>query len=99
MKEKGLRIFKTLGVYTLALVIPALLVLATVQSREYVKIESEVAALEQKQNELIESNKNFVTNISVLASSERIENYAVEELGMRKADSSEIVRVAIEGKR
>jgi cell division protein FtsL len=47
---------------------------------------------------LIESNKALVTDISVLSSSERIEKIAVEELGMRKATSDEIVRVSIKGK-
>jgi cell division protein FtsL len=69
-----------------------------VQSQQYMNIEKEVAELEQVQKDLIESNKALVTDISVLSSSERIEKIAVEELGMRKATSDEIVRVSIKGK-
>ena len=68
------------------------------QSRQYMNIEKEVAELEIVQKDLIEKNKALVTDISVLSSSERIEKIAVEELGMRKATSDEIVRVSIKGK-
>ena len=69
-----------------------------VQSQQYMNIEKEVAELERVQKDLIESNKALVTDISVLSSSERIEKIAVEQLGMRKATSDEIVRVSIKGK-
>ena len=43
----------------------------------------------------MESNKRMVTGISILANPERIEFLAVETLGMRQADSDEIVRVQV----
>ena len=98
MKNKKSGFVKRLGIYLLALSIPFFLVFAMVQSQQYMNIEKEVAELEQVQKDLIESNKALVTDISVLSSSERIEKIAVEELGMRKATSDEIVRVSIKGK-
>jgi len=96
-KSKFLKIAGTVCTYLLALTIPVFLVMAVMQSRHYSEIESDVVALNEKQAELIESNKTYVTDISVLASSERIERVALEELGMRKADTNEIVRISIEG--
>ena len=158
MKNKKSGFVKRLGIYLLALSIPFFLVVAMVQSQQYMNIEKEVAErnskiqqsenraqqienraqqkeqqvnqkqkeldrkntevdairenlekqltlvdakqveLEQVQKDLIESNKALVTDISVLSSSERIEKIAVEQLGMRKATSDEIVRVSIKGK-
>ena len=98
MKNKKTGFVKRLGGYLLALSIPFFLVIAMVQSQQYMNIEKEVAELEQVQKDLIESNKALVTDISVLSSSERIEKIAVEQLGMRKATSDEIVRVSIKGK-
>ena len=98
MKNKKAGFVKRLGIYLLALSIPFFLVFAMVQSQQYMNIEKEVAELEQVQKDLIESNKALVTDISVLSSSERIEKIAVEQLGMRKATSDEIVRVSIKGK-
>ena len=98
MKNKKSGFVKRLGIYLLALSIPFFLVFAMVQSQQYMNIEKEVAELEQVQKDLIESNKALVTDISVLSSSERIEKIAVEQLGMRKATSDEIVRVSIKGK-
>ena len=98
MKNKKAGFVKRLGIYLLAFSIPFFLVIAMVQSQQYMNIEKEVAELEQVQKDLIESNKALVTDISVLSSSERIEKIAVEQLGMRKATSDEIVRVSIKGK-
>ena len=99
MTGRGKKFWQKLGVYVIALTIPVFLGLAAVQSRHYSQIEKEITELEEKQNDLIEENKTYVTDISVLGSSERIEKVATEELGMRKADADEIVRVSVEGKK
>ena len=80
---------------TLALSIPALLAIDSMQARKYTKLEQEVASLERKQKDLVEQNKKLITSISILSSSDRIEKIAVETLGMRKAASSEIVRIEV----
>ncbi len=76
-----------------AVLVPALFALNAMQAARYMKIQNEVKALEQKQVELVEENKRLITDISLLSSGERIGKIAEEELGMRKAESEEIVRV------
>ncbi len=76
-----------------ALSVPALLVLDGVHARKYTDLEKQVEDLERKQQELIEQNKKLITDISLLSSSDRIEQLAQEELGMRQAKTDEIVRV------
>jgi cell division protein FtsL len=87
------RIVYGIVLFFLALAIPGLLAVDGVQGRRFAALEKEVARLETKQMELIESNRKLITGISVLSSSDRIEKIAEEELGMRKAQSSEIVRI------
>lgn len=79
--------------------IPALLILYALQAKRYTDLEKNIKELEQKQIQLIEDNKKIVSEISVLSSSDRIEQYAVEELGMHKAESEDIVRVEMTGER
>ncbi|MBO7122903.1 MAG: cell division protein FtsL [Treponema sp.] len=76
-----------------AILVPLLFALNAMQAARYMKVQSEVKALEQKQVELVEENKRLITDISLLSSGERIGKIAEEELGMRKAESEEIVRV------
>ncbi len=88
---------KNLLLIFLALCIPALLILSGVQASRYSKLENEIRELENQQTELIEKNSQLISEISVLSSSERIEEIAVEKLGMKKAKSDEIVRVEVKG--
>ncbi len=76
-----------------AVLVPLLFALNAIQAARYLKVQSEVKSLERKQVELIEENKRLITDISLLSSGERIGKIAEEELGMRKAESEEIVRV------
>ena len=84
---------RTLSSCALALAIPALLFLNGVQSRKFRALKGEVVELEKKQQRLVEENKKLITEISVLSSSDRIESIAENDLGMRRAQSDEIVRV------
>ena len=76
-----------------AALVPLLFALNAMQAARYMKVQNEVKTLEQKQVELVEENKRLITDISLLSSGERIGKIAEEELGMRKAESEEIVRV------
>ncbi|MBQ6029061.1 MAG: cell division protein FtsL [Treponema sp.] len=76
-----------------AVLVPLLFALNAMQAARYMKVQNEVKALEQKQVELVEENKRLITDISLLSSGERIGKIAEDELGMRKAESEEIVRV------
>jgi cell division protein FtsL len=82
-------------VFMLALSIPALLALDSMESRRYNSLNSSVTSLEKQQSNLIETNKHLITDIGLLSSSARIEKIAVEKLGMHKAASDEIVRIDI----
>ena len=93
MKKNLSELFRTLFVCFLALSIPVLLIIDGMHARKYTDLERQVEELEKKQQQLIEENKKLITDISLLSSSERIEGLARGELGMREAESEEIVRV------
>lgn len=97
MKTKPKEIRRTLAVCLVAAAIPALLIVNGIQARRFANLSDEVDRLERRQEELIEENKKIVTDISLLSSTERIEKIAEEELGMHKAESSDIVRVEMKG--
>ena len=85
--------WKRLLVIFCAVLVPLLFALNAIQADRYMKAQDEIKALEQKQVELVAENKRLITDISLLSSGERIGKIAEEELGMRKAESEEIVRV------
>lgn len=97
MNKKIRRFFRIVFFCILALGIPGLLVLTGIQSSKYRTLQKEVMELERKQENLIEENKKLITDISLLSSSDRIEKIAEEDLGMRQAESEEIVRVGVPG--
>lgn len=97
MNKKLRAFFRNLFLCLLALSIPGLLVLNGIQSSKYRTLKKEVEDLERKQESLIEENKKLITDISLLSSSDRIEKIAEEDLGMRQAESEEIVRVGVPG--
>ncbi len=86
-------IIRNLFLFLLALGIPFLLILNGMQSRKSRALKEELINLEKRQENLIEENKKLITEISVLSSSDRIESIAENDLGMRKAETEEIVRV------
>lgn len=94
---KKIKSVSDIFVVLLALCIPALLILTGIQTHRYSVLEKQVNQLNASQYEIIEKSKRLVSDISVLANSDRIEKIASEELGMRKAESEEIVRVEIKG--
>ena len=81
------------------LTIPLVLCLYAAQARRYTVLTSEIRELEKKQEKLIEENKKLVSDIAVLSSADRIEKIAVEELGMHKAETEDIVRVEMTGEK
>jgi cell division protein FtsL len=83
------------SIYFIALLIPSFLCLDSMQSLKYVSIQREIRELEKTEAKLIEKNKTLIADISSLSSTSRIEAIAVNELAMRKATSSEIMRVEV----
>ncbi len=95
MKKRIRNFIKNFFFCLVALGIPGLLILNGIQSSKYRTLQKEVVDLERKQEALIEENKKLITDISLLSSSDRIEKIAEEDLGMRQAESEEIVRVDV----
>ena len=94
--KKGFEVFL---VIIFAISIPALLCLHAFQAKRYTDLTKEIKELESKQERLIEDNKKLVGEISILSSAERIEQIAVDELGMHKAESDDIIRVEMTGEK
>ena len=99
VKGKIKDFFKVFFICIFALSIPVMLGLYAVQAKKYTDLSKEVIELENKQEKLIEENKKLVSDISQLSSAERIEKIAVEELGMHKAETEDIVRVEMTGEK
>jgi len=97
MKDKTVRFWKNFLCCVLAVIIPLLMVAYALQAKRFNDLTKEIATLEKKQEKLIEENKKLVSDISLLTSARRIEKIAVEELGMHKAESDDIVRVEMTG--
>ena len=82
----------------LAFVVPLLLVAGLFQSHRFRTLKTEVDDLDNRQYSIIDGNRRLVGEISLLAGSDRIEETAVEEYGMQKAESEDIVRVRVGSK-
>ena len=82
--------------FILTISIPCLFFFTVKQSQVYNALEREVNAYNDEQNRLIAENKRKISAISILSKPQRIEKIAVEELGMHKADSSQIIRISLD---
>ena len=82
--------------FILTVSIPCLFFFTVKQSQVYNALEREVNAYNDEQNRLIAENKRKISAISILSKPQRIEKIAVEELGMHKADSSQIIRISLD---
>ena len=87
---------KQLLALILTVSIPCLFFFTVKQSQVYNILEREVNAYNDEQNRLIAENKRKISAISILSKPQRIEKIAVEELDMHKADSSQIIRIALD---
>ncbi|MBQ1833304.1 MAG: cell division protein FtsL [Treponema sp.] len=99
MSGKAGFIIKIVLLCIAALLIPGMLIVDAVQARKYTALREQVLELEEKQAEIIEENKKLITDISILSSADRIEQIAKDTLGMRKAETDEIIRVEIKDAR
>jgi cell division protein FtsL len=82
--------------YFMALSISLSLGAAVWQSARYAALKREAQALVERQEEWIENNKRLITDIAVLSSSARIEDFAREKLGLEKKEPEEVLQVIIE---
>ena len=87
------------ALYILSLTLPLFLGISVVQARHYADLQREVRRLEVVQEEWIESNKRLIAGIGLFSSAERIEQIAVEELGLSKKQPEDILQIRIENAR
>jgi len=86
--------------YSMVITIPLLLGLIVWQSARYRNLNDEIKRLEKAQTELVESNKRLIADIEEYSSPERIENIALNQLGLQKIRPEHLLQVKIvEGKR
>jgi cell division protein FtsL len=82
--------------YVMALSIPLSLGIAVWQSSCYATLKREIQILVERQEEWIDNNKRLITDIAVLSSSSRIEDFAKENLRLEKKEPEEVLQVIIE---
>jgi cell division protein FtsL len=86
-----------LFIYFIALSIPVMLALVSWQSTRYLDLERQITALEQKQEEWVESNNRLIAAIAMLSSSERIEYIAQNQLGLSRVQPEDVLQIKLEG--
>jgi cell division protein FtsL len=89
--------FRIAMLYFLALTIPLFLASLVYQSFRYDELKDETARLEKNQEEIVAENRRMIAKIALLSSSERIERFARDELGLEKKLPEEILQIRITG--
>jgi hypothetical protein len=89
---------RVIFLYAIALSIPLLLGVVAWQSFRYATLEREIAQLEATQKIWVEGNKSLIALITSLSGPERIEDYAVRVLGLKKIRPDQVMQVRIEGR-
>jgi cell division protein FtsL len=79
----------------MVLSVPLALGAAAWQSARFASLQKNVDMLNEKQEELVDSNKRIITDIAVLSSSARIEKFAKTNLGLDKKRPEEVLQVRI----
>ena len=82
--------------YFFVLTIPVFLGIAAWQSVRYAELDRNVRRLEAVQEDWVESNRKLIAGIAVLSSSGRIEQVAVQDLGLLKIQPEDVLQVRIE---
>lgn len=86
--KKFLSVVMTLG-------ITVLLLMTVLQSSRYIRLQNELRDYREREESLITGNAKKISAIAILTSPSRIEKIALEDLQMRKAEPSEIIRVRL----
>lgn len=82
-------------IYFFVLTIPLFLGIAVWQSVRYTELEKNVRRLEAVQEDWVSDNKKLIAGIAVLSSSSRIEQVAIQDLGLAKIQPEDILQVRI----
>ncbi len=80
----------------MALSFPLFLFVNIHQTVKYRNLEKEVAFLEDEQQRLIEENKKALAAVALLASPERVEKIAVNELSLKPLDTDNRTQIYIQ---
>ena len=83
--------------YFFVLTIPILLGIVAWQSFRYMELDNNVRRLEADQKELVVENRKLIASIAVLSAPSRIEQIAVQQLGLKKILPENVIQVRIEG--
>lgn len=75
--------------------ITVLLLMTVLQSSRYIRLQNELRDYREREEALITGNAKKISAIAILTSPSRIEKIALEDLQMRKAEPSEIIRVRL----
>jgi cell division protein FtsL len=81
--------------YAMALSLPLSLGAVIWQSARYSTLKNEVKALVEHQEEWIDNNKRVISDIAVLSSSARIEEFAKANLMLEKKPPEDVLQVVI----
>jgi cell division protein FtsL len=83
--------------YFFVLTIPIFLGIVAWQSFRYTELERNVRRLEAAQKELVVENRGLIAYAAVLSSPSRIEQIAVQQLGLSKIPPEKVLQVRIDG--
>ena len=82
--------------YFFVLTIPIFLGVVAWQSFRYMELENNVRRLEADQKELVVENRKLIASIAVLSAPSRIEQIAIQDLGLSKILPENVLQVRIE---
>ena len=82
--------------YFFVLTIPLFLGVLAWQSFRYTELESSVRRLEADQKELVVENRKLIASAAVLSAPSRIEQIAVQDLGLSKILPENVLQVRID---
>ena len=82
--------------YFFVLTIPLFLGVVAWQSFRYTELENNVRRLEADQKELVVENRKLIASAAVLSAPSRIEQIAVQQLGLSKILPENVLQVRIE---
>ncbi len=87
--------FKRLPILLLTFLVTALFFLNTWQGFRYETLKRQIVRLEAEQKDWLEKNKKIIAALAVFTSPERIERLAKDKLGLKRIDSSKILKVVL----
>jgi cell division protein FtsL len=85
--------------YLLSLTLPLCLGVSVFQARNYAVLQREIRRLDVAQEEWVERIKRLIAEYGLCSSAERIEQIAVEKMGLMKKPPEDVLQIRIENYR